>query len=92
MRFRQQMAAVAIALSAAAALLAADFAAAQAPIDIVAAAVRERGHTCQDPQSVRREDGPRLTEVWLLTCEAGRHYRVVFSTTDHGDFRVEVLE
>jgi hypothetical protein len=64
----------------------------QAPIDVVAAAVRDRGHTCDDPQSVRREDGPRLTEVWLLSCEGGRHYRVVFSTTNHGDYRVQAVE
>ena len=83
----------AAAAAAATAMLAAGLAAAQqAPIDIVAAAVRDRGHTCDDPHSVRREDGPRLTEVWLLTCEAGQHYRVVFSTTDHGDYRVEAVD
>ncbi len=73
--------------------LAAAMATAQpAPLDIVAAAVRDRGHPCDEPRTVRREDGPPLTEVWLLTCDDGRHYRVVFSTTDHTDYRVEPVD
>jgi hypothetical protein len=46
-------------------------AAGETPIDVLAARVREQGHTCDKPQSATRENkesAPNET-VWILTCE-----------------------
>jgi len=43
----------------------------ETPIDVLAARVREQGHTCDKPQKVEREakeSAPNET-VWVLECE-----------------------
>ena len=47
--------------------------------EIVAAAVRARGFSCDRPQSVERDSEASLPdrEAWTLRCETA-HYRVIF--------------
>ena len=51
----------------------------QTTLDIVAAAVRERGFACDRPRSVGRD--PSASEpdraAWIIQCEGAR-YRVIF--------------
>jgi hypothetical protein len=62
------------------ALLWADGATAQeAPKDIVAAAVRDKGYECNDPQDIKADpnDTTPEEEAWIIRCENGA-YRVKF--------------
>jgi hypothetical protein len=60
-------------------LLAAGTARAQAPVDTVADAVRDRGHPCDKAISAERDQAADRPDeaVWILTCSNAR-YRVRF--------------
>ncbi len=48
-------------------------------LDIVAAAVRERGFACQRPRAVERDASASEPDraAWIIQCE-GQAYRVIF--------------
>lgn len=60
---------------------------AKGPVDIVAATVRQEGHSCDNPTDI--EADPEYSspdqKAWILTCESGR-YRVKYKGGDAGAF------
>lgn len=49
------------------------------PLEVVAAAVRVRGHACESPESATRDEEASRPDraAWTITCESGR-YQVIF--------------
>jgi hypothetical protein len=57
------------------------------PLDIVAASVRDRGYSCEDPKEAKRDEAASKPDeaAWLIDCGNAR-YRVIYQ----GDTGVEV--
>lgn len=57
------------------------------PLDVVAASVRDRGYTCEDPKEAKRDEAASKPDeaAWIIDCGNAR-YRVIYE----GDAGVEV--
>jgi hypothetical protein len=57
------------------------------PLDVVAASVRDRGYTCEDPKEAKRDEAASKPDeaAWLIDCGNAR-YRVIYK----GDAGVDV--
>jgi hypothetical protein len=57
------------------------------PLDVVAASVRDRGYSCEDPKEAKRDEAASKPDeaAWLIDCGNAR-YRVIYK----GDTGVEV--